>query len=880
MNAIVRLSLAVVAWCLIPLYGLLGGEDIVINNVRIQAIGDRIIRIEEKGPNGFEDRSTFHIFQRVKSKLKSERTGPNDITIGQWKIHVPGDGSTAVGVSVVGPDGEAYEVRGDETSSCWLPSPRKTPTAWSFADSPRIVPPDWGALPKPLNVETHYPNTSGWDTSNDALDIYVILPEGDHKILRKELIKLVGPSEMVPLYALGAWDSRWFPYTETSALGQIESYRSRDIPLDVLVIDTDWRKGASHGYKPNDLLFPDLPRFFKRAHSRGVRVMFNDHPEPQADSALHPREMSYRYTGLTDRLREGLDIWWFDRNWHLSLMEPAEGLRKEVWGMRVYRDIIFAARPTQRPLLMANVDGIDNGRRHRPPNVVARRYPVHWTGDTGTSGEYLRAGIENAVHAGVHAMNAYVSEDLGGFGGEVEQDQYARWVQYGTLSPLFRLHCGLGAARMPWAFDIATEKIARDFLKMRYRLLPVLYNSAREHFEAGIPIVRRLDLFWPGYDEASRNDQYLLGRDILVAPVLGTGGRPVPSNWLETPRGQPGIRGTFYNSRNLDGEVMWESTFPQIEFEWVDKAPRVGLPADEFSACFRGKITNRQDKPIRLGVVADDGVRLWLDEELVIDDWKLRPSTLSESTLAIEPGETKQLRMDYMEAGLDAICLLRWLPLGESQMYERELWIPPGVWIDAWNGGRVSGPKIVRTNHPIDKIPIFVREGAIIPLAPPMQHTGEGPWDSITLDIFPRLDGRDSTVLYEDDGISMDYADGFFSKTVVDVSSDSQEAEVKVKLNARRGHYEGQTSKRAWIIRLRRPKEWPKEWSPSEVTTSDNRILPVVYRRRSPDAMPFGDPLGAPDSDVFEIRVPSTSTGSTLVLTVTSSGRTVTAESE
>ena len=118
-------------------------------------------------------------------------------------------------------------------------------------------------------------------------------------MLRADFLKLTGPTEMPPLFALGAWDSRWYAYTEQTALQQIADYRKRQIPLDVLVIDTDWRKGGSHGYDVNTDDFPDLPRFFKESHDQHIRIMFNDHPEPVAKTALDPKEMDYRFNHLS-----------------------------------------------------------------------------------------------------------------------------------------------------------------------------------------------------------------------------------------------------------------------------------------------------------------------------------------------------------------------------------------------------------------------------------------------------------------------------------------------------------------------------------------------------------------------------------------------------
>jgi len=61
-------------------------------------------------------------------------------------------------------------------------------------------------------------------------------------------------------------------------LQQIDDYRAHRIPLDVLVVDTGWRAGASTGYQPNTNLFPNLPRFFQAAHAKNVRVLFTTIP--------------------------------------------------------------------------------------------------------------------------------------------------------------------------------------------------------------------------------------------------------------------------------------------------------------------------------------------------------------------------------------------------------------------------------------------------------------------------------------------------------------------------------------------------------------------------------------------------------------------------
>ena len=88
---------------------------------------------------------------------------------------------------------------------------------------------------------------------------------------------------MVNLSTLGFWDSRYYAYSAETALQQIKDYRDRGYAIDVLVIDTDWRKaGSGMGYEINTNLFPNMAKFLEECEKLGVEICFNDHPDPKA----------------------------------------------------------------------------------------------------------------------------------------------------------------------------------------------------------------------------------------------------------------------------------------------------------------------------------------------------------------------------------------------------------------------------------------------------------------------------------------------------------------------------------------------------------------------------------------------------------------------
>ena len=520
-NKVIMLSFFILAVLLMNSIGLAATGSEVIGNVRVQILSSTLTRLEVRGPNGFEDRTTFHISKRNWPGATYSRTTSGSTVLIQtadYIVRIPGSATSLSGITITKTDGTqiwAYtSLPGDDRA--WLPSITENTWAWAIADNPRMVPASWGYNIAAPGVP--YYSTNGWDLTNNAPDMYVFLPKGNVRTLRSDLLNLTGKSELIPLYALGYWDSRWYAYTEQTALQQIDDYRNRDLPIDVLVIDTDWRVGGSTGYDINTSLFPDMTRFMNSAHAKNVRIMFNDHPEPRA-SGLDPVEVTFRNNGLRGLFGRGLDIWWYDRNWSVALTPPASNLQKEIWGMYIYNWMTNDYYSNRRPIIMANTDGIDNGIKTKAPSYTAHRYTLQWTGDIQPSFVSLDREISNAVCNGVYAAIPYTSADLGGHTANPTDEGYIRWLQYGSMAPICRPHCTLNLTRMPWTFSATALDITRKYMKMRYRLLPLFYTAARKSYDTGDPILRRCDFDYPTYPEAASNDQYLMGDSILVAPV-------------------------------------------------------------------------------------------------------------------------------------------------------------------------------------------------------------------------------------------------------------------------------------------------------------------------------------------------------------------------
>ena len=138
-----------------------------------------------------------------------------------------------------------------------------------------------------------------------------------------------------------------------------------------------------------------------------------------------------------------------------------------------------------------------------------------------------------------------------------------------------------------------------------------------------------------------------------------------------------------------------------------------------------------------------------------------------------------------------------------------------------------------------------------------MQYTGEKPWDPVTLDCYPCADKTSSATLYEDDTLTTAYQRGEFRNTPITLAADEAAKTVQVEIGAAEGNFQGAPDKRAWILRIHLPADWPK--NPARVAINGKPInLSIRWLKRDATAMPLGDPIGAPDGDVFEISLPAT----------------------
>ncbi len=820
-------------------------ENITIGNIRVQLLSDDIIRIEYGKSEKFENRNTFFIPNRSdfdKSQV-AYSVNENVICFGEYELYIPEGAKSLNGVKLEKNGKRVYSYKTLKNSG-ELPPLDKTPDVFAISDTPRIIVPDGGYS---VNRKGEY------EIEENVQDIYLLLCNCDAKKLRKLYVELTGRPELVRLSTLGGWNSKYYAYTEEEAKQLILDYEKHDVPLDVMVIDTDWRSCENGwGYDINKKLFPDMKRFMDFAHSHGVEIMFNDHPEPvDGKQVFDPEEIAYRESNLQSLMEKGLDIWWYDRNWGTKLVSPTENVRWETFGLYLFADITEhywqkVSNDTEicrRPVIMGNVVDVSTGSYFDIKDSASHRYSIQWTGDIGSDPGVISQEVENLIKCGNNAI-PYMNSDCGGHIGNPDKEGFIRWMQYGALSPVFRPHCTncVERTREPWVFDEETLDIVREYNNLRYRLLPVIYKNAYESYENGLPIFRALGFNYPKDKRAiSCNSEYLLGRDILISPIGGERPYAVDKNSYVKP-----VEATYYNGRELKGEPIANAEYNALDIVLNHTSPEKGVPVYDFSARFTTVLKFRE--PVELYIRCDDGATVYIDGEKVLEDKTLHAAWVFDLK-RLEADREYKVEIEYFQAGGEACCeLLAKKIVEHTDAYKT--YLPAGKWLDPFDGKVYLGGKTVKREYGLREMPLFIRLGALIPLAYEAHNTKEQKWNKLVLDYYPDKSATDIGYIYEDDGETTAYKFGRYRTTEYSAEYDKTKNAYVVKIFAAKGEFDGD---KCFARREITVKYHLSVGNKVKRVTVNGEEAGFVTTKKDVDAFPLNVGRSAPDGDVISV---------------------------
>ena len=164
---------------------------------------------------------------------------------------------------------------------------------------------------------------------------------------------------------------------------------------------------------------------------------------------------------------------------------------------------------------------------------------------------------------------------------------------------------------------------------------------------------------------------------------------------------------------------------------------------------------------------------------------------------------------DYLAVGTNDEYLfgndLLVAPIVKDYDESRSVYLPKGTWVDYWTDRRYVGPTTIQVNAPLDRLPLFVRGGAIVPSQQDVQYTDQSPIDPLSLDVYP--DGTSSREYYDDDGISFGYQKGAYYSQKMRATNSA--GGVSVTLDSPEGSF--RPPKRSLLVRIHLQAAKPHE---------------------------------------------------------------------
>ncbi|MCY6490166.1 glycoside hydrolase family 31 protein [Leptolyngbya sp. GGD] len=494
---------------------------------------------------------------------------------------------------------------------------------------------------------------------SQELDYYVIHGDAPAQIL-ETYTALTGRMPLPPKWALGYHQCRW-SYETAEVVQQIaHEFRSRKIPCDVIHFDIDYMNGY-RVFTWSPKRFPDPAKLIQQLKQEGFKTVTIVDPgvkyEPDGDYLPYHEGLAkdcfvrnadgslvYGYVWpdkavFPDFLRAEVRQWWGE--WQRTLTEVGvEGIWNDM-NEPALTDRPFGDEGVHIPFPMdapqgnpgeggthaethnlygynmarASAEGLRQLRDQRS-FVLTRsgfagiqRWSAVWTGDNQSLWEHLEMSLPMLMNLGLSGVS-FVGSDIGGFAGNATGELFARWMQIGMFYPLMRGHSSLTTAQHePWVFGERVEAICREYIELRYQLLPYLYTLFWQSSQTGAPILRPLLYEYPNDSKTYHlHDQLLLGSHLMAAPVY-----------------RPGV--------------------------------------------------------------------------------------------------------EY-----------------------RAVYLPEGTWFDWWTGEKYEGNQHILAHAPLERMPMYVKAGAIIPMQPVMQYVDEHPIAQLKVRIYP---GVGEFTLYEDDGRSL-----------------------------------------------------------------------------------------------------------------------------
>jgi len=403
---------------------------------------------------------------------------------------------------------------------------------------------------------------SSFSADSGDMNYYFIYEDSVGEIIQS-YTHLTGRMSLPPIWSMGYQQCRYSYYPDKEVTTVAQTFRDKEIPADVIVLDIHYMDKYKI-FTWDGERFPDPASMIATLREKGFHVVVMCDPGIKIEEGYEPYHsgkdndifIKYPdgeyYSGevwpgwchFPDFTNPKARKWWKDKMQSYTDL-GIEGFWNDMneiatWGQMLPELIEFdfeGKKATARK--GRNIYGLQMARstfegtkslmnNKRPFNLTRagfsgiQRYAAVWTGDNVANNEHMMLGVRLVNSMGLAGI-AFAGYDVGGFAGNASEHLFARWIQIGSFSPFFRGHSMINSRDSePWAYGEEVEEISRNYIKLRYKLMPYIYNLFKEASDTGLPVVRSLAIDYTHNDLVYKEEyqnQYMFGSSILVAPV-------------------------------------------------------------------------------------------------------------------------------------------------------------------------------------------------------------------------------------------------------------------------------------------------------------------------------------------------------------------------
>ncbi len=721
---------------------------------------------------------------------------------------------------------------------------------------------------------------SFWSEVADNVEYHFIAGEDMDEVIAGYR-ELTGKAPMYGKWAFGYWQSKEHYEDRDELLSIAAEYRKRNIPIDNMIQDWDYWKGSENWNQLyfDDTKFPEPAEMIDILHDQNFHVMISIwcsfgpntkvYQDMEKRGFLYPpvgwagfkyfdtynpeaNQLFWKYInkGLYSK---GIDGWWMDSTEPDIINALSKGATEYEMKRVADNQLGSFARYLNTYTLLSTESVYKNQRK---TNNDQRAYiltrstfagqqragATTWSGDIGASWEIYKDQIIAGVN---HSMSGipYWTFDigaffLGGYGGvytkgvedPAYQELYTRMFQYGAFCPIFRSH-GSDISREIWRFGNFTPSLIK-FDNLRYRLMPYIYTLAGSVTQKDASITRGLAMEFPE-DKKTYNidDQFMFGPSMMVCPVTEYMYHREPEKSIviapehfKTVDGKPGINVKYYKDVEFS-QLGLDTVEPNIDLSYYSTGRPDYVTDSTLSIHWKGKLVPTHSGKYQLHIKCFGSSDIFLDGKKL--EYVYSSTESYTEILDLEAYREYDLEVKKTNGGPGAFRVELYWKTPDMFDLEKEpvrkektrnVYLPEGTkWVDFWTGESLDGGQTIVADAPIDKIPIYLKAGSILPMGPFVQYAAEKDYSELEVRIYKGADGSFS--LYEDEDDNYNYENGAFSN----ISFDWDDAQNTLKIGKRKGSFKGMLASRKFKLILVSPGQG------NGIPTSDSPDKMVEY---------------------------------------------------